>query len=239
MSAWKRWAPLALIAVGVGLVIAMGWHRYLSLEALRDNRTALLAFVSANPWAAGGIYFLVYVAAALLAVPGVLWLTIAGGFLFGTWLGGGLALFGALIGATLLFFAARGALAPLIERQAKGWLPRLKAGFQDNAFSYLLSLRFIPLAPFVVVNLAAAAFDMKARDFVLASLLGMAPGAVIYASIGSGLGAVLDAGGKPDISLFANPAVYGPILALAALSLSPVVYKAIKARGAQTKDQSL
>jgi uncharacterized membrane protein YdjX (TVP38/TMEM64 family) len=78
--------------------------------------------------------------------------------------------------------------------------------------------------------LAAAAFDVKARDFVVASALGMAPGAFVYASIGAGLGAVLDAGGSPDVSLFANPAVFGPILALAGLSLVPVVLKTLKAR---------
>lgn len=228
MKQLQRWAPLALIAIGVGLVFAMGWHRYLSLDALRENRTALLAFVTDQPATAGLAYIGIYIVAAMLAIPGVLWLTIAGGFLFGTWLGGAAALLGALIGATLLFLAARGALAPLVSRQAKGWLPKLRDGFQDNAFNYLLTLRLIPLAPFVAVNLAAAAFGVKLRDFVVASGLGMAAGAFIYASIGAGLGAVLDSGGSPDVSLFANPAVYGPILALAALSLTPILWKAMR-----------
>jgi uncharacterized membrane protein YdjX (TVP38/TMEM64 family) len=228
MKQLRRWAPLGVIALAIGLVFALGWHRYLSLDALRDNRGALLAFVGANPALALGAFVGVYILAALLAIPGVLWLTITGGFLFGTVLGGAGALLGALIGAFGLFAAARGALAPLLQRQTKGWLPKLRDGFQANAFNYLLTLRLIPLAPFAVVNLAAAAFDVKARDFVLASGLGMAPGAFVYAAIGAGLGAVLDAGGAPDVSLFANPAVFGPLVGLGLLSLLPVALKALK-----------
>lgn len=233
MKQWTRWAPLALIAAAVVLVFAMGWHRYLSLDTLRDNRAALLEFVSANPALAIASFIAVYFAAALLAIPGVLWLTIAGGFLFGTWIGGGAAWFGALLGATALFFVARGALAPLLQRQTKGWLPKLRDGFNENAFNYVLTLRLIPLAPFVVVNLASAAFGMKTSQYVAASAIGMAPGALVYASIGAGLGAVLDAGGQPNVSLFANPAVYGPLLALGALSLMPVVLKALKKKEPQ------
>lgn len=223
-----RWAPLIAAAGALALVFAMGWHEYLSLDALKTHREALLDFVTREPVLAMASFIGVYILAATLAVPGVLWLTIAGGFLFGTWVGGIAALLGALIGATALFLAARGALAPLLQRQTKGWLPKLRDGFQDNAFSYLLTLRLVPLAPFVVVNLAAAAFDVRVRDFVVASGLGMAPGALVYASIGSGLGAVLDTGGAPNLSLFANPAVFGPLLALAALSLTPVLIKTLK-----------
>jgi uncharacterized membrane protein YdjX (TVP38/TMEM64 family) len=228
MKGWTRWAPLALAAGALAFVIAMGWHQYLSLDTLKTHRTILLEFVAQQPLLAGGAFVGIYVLAAALAAPGVLWLTIAGGFLFGSWIGGGAALLGALIGATLLFIAARGALAPLLQKQTKGWLPKLRDGFQENALNYLLTLRLIPLAPFVVVNLAAAAFNVKLRDFILASGVGMAPGAFVYAAIGSGLGAVLDAGGTPNLSLFTNPAVFGPLLALAALSLLPVVIKALK-----------
>lgn len=227
MNTLKRWAPLIVIAAAVATVFATGWYRYLSFDVLRDNRAALLSYVAANPLIAAGAYFLLYVAAALLAVPGVLWLTIAGGFLFGTLFGGALAWGGALVGALGLFLAARGALAPLLQKQAKGWLPKLRDGFQANAFSYLLTLRLVPV-PFVAVNLAAAAFGMTTRDYVIATAVGMIPGAFIYASIGGGLGAVLDAGGTPNLSIFTNPAIFGPILGLALLSLIPVALKAFK-----------
>jgi uncharacterized membrane protein YdjX (TVP38/TMEM64 family) len=95
-----------------------------------------------------------------------------------------------------------------------------------------LTLRHKPLAPFVVVNLAAAAFNAKLRDFIIASAIGMAPGALIYASIGAGLGVVLDAGGHPDVSLFANPAVFGPLLALGLMAMAPVFLKALKRKTA-------
>jgi uncharacterized membrane protein YdjX (TVP38/TMEM64 family) len=119
MTQIGRWAPLALIAVGIGVVLANGWHRYLSLETLQLHRAALLEAVAQAPVIAPLIFMGVYFLASLLGVPGVLWLTIAGGFLFGTWVGGAAAWAGALIGASALFMAARGARAPLLQPQTK------------------------------------------------------------------------------------------------------------------------
>ena len=59
------------------------------------------------------------------------------------------------------------------------------------------------------------------------------PGSLVYASVGNGLGAVFETGGKPDLGIIATPAVLGPILALAALSLIPVVYKRVRRGKAQ------
>ena len=68
------------------------------------------------------------------------------------------------------------------------------------------------------------------QTFVIGTFLGIIPGTAVFCSIGNGLGAVFDQGGTPDINVVFKPEIFGPLLALAVLSLIPVIYKKIKAR---------
>ena len=86
-------------------------------------------------------------------------------------------------------------------------------------------LRLVPLFPFFVVNLAAAFLGTPTATFVVATFVGIIPGTFVYASVGSGLGTVFDAGGTPDLRLILSWPVLGPLAALAAMSLIPVAYK--------------
>ena len=73
---------------------------------------------------------------------------------------------------------------------------------------------------------------MPLRSYVVATFVGIIPGAVVYASLGNGLGEILDAGLELDLGILLNPAVLLPLLALAVLALLPVAYKKIKGRRA-------
>jgi uncharacterized membrane protein YdjX (TVP38/TMEM64 family) len=179
------------------------------------------------------LYVAIYAAAVTISLPGASILTISGGFLFGTWMGGATAWIGASIGATLIFLAARTAFGDVLRAKAGGWLDRLREGFRENAFSYLLVLRLTPVAPFFIVNVAPTFFDVKLRDYVLATLLGMIPGAFVYAAVGAGLRAALATGAQASPSeaareIFAQPAVYGPIIALIVLALVPMLMRMLR-----------
>jgi hypothetical protein len=54
------------------------------------------------------------------------------------------------------------------------------------------------------------------------------PGTFIFASIGSGIGYVLEQGKTPDLSVLSSPEILLPLAALGLLSLIPIVYKKIK-----------
>jgi uncharacterized membrane protein YdjX (TVP38/TMEM64 family) len=95
--------------------------------------------------------------------------------------------------------------------------------------SYLLVLRLVPLFPFFLVNLAPAFLGVPLSTYVVATLVGIVPGTFVYASVGAGLGAVLAAGGEPDLSIAWRPEVLGPLLGLAALACLPILYKRLKA----------
>jgi uncharacterized membrane protein YdjX (TVP38/TMEM64 family) len=78
------------------------------------------------------------------------------------------------------------------------------------------------------VNLAAALLGMRLATFTLATVIGLIPGAAIYANLGNGLGMMLDAGREPDIAVVFKPSILLPLVGLAVLSLVPVVYKKLK-----------
>jgi uncharacterized membrane protein YdjX (TVP38/TMEM64 family) len=166
-----------------------------------------------------------YAVVVALSVPGGAFLTVTGGFLFGLGLGTVYSVIGAMIGATGVFLACRTALGDALRRRAGPFLRRMEAGFRENALSYLLVLRLVPIFPFWLVNLVPAFLGVSLRNFVAGTIMGIIPGTFVFTSVGSGLGAVLDMGMTPDLSILFKPDVIVPILGLAALALVPVFYK--------------
>jgi uncharacterized membrane protein YdjX (TVP38/TMEM64 family) len=224
-AAWRRWLPLAvLVAVGVA-VYASGLHHELSLASLQHRRGTLQALVAAHSLLAPLAFVAVYASAIALSLPGALFLTLAGGFLFGTWLGGSLSVVGATLGAVAVFLVARSSLGAALRERAGPWLQRLEAGFRRDALSYLLVLRLVPVFPFWLVNLVPAFLGVSLRNFALATFLGIIPGCLVYAGVGSGLGTLLDRDEQPDLHLILEPQVLLPLLGLAALALLPALYR--------------
>jgi len=221
----RRVLPLLLLAAAVGGFFAAGLGRFLTFETLAGHRQELLDWVARAGILAPVAYIVLYAVVAALSVPGGVFLTVAGGFLFGTWLGGLTALIGATIGASILFLIARTSFGDLLRRRAGPFLRRVEAGFQENGASYLLFLRLVPLFPFWLVNLVPAFFGVSLRLFVLCSFFGMAPGAFVYAGVGAGADALLAAGRAPDLHIIFAPRVLLPLIALAVLSLLPALYK--------------
>jgi len=220
----SRFIPLGLLVIAGVSFMLLGGHRYATFASLADNKEWLCQAVTKSG-AKGVLLFIVaYAGFVALSVPGAAFFTIAGGFLFGPWLGASYAVIGATLGATVVFLAARVGLAGLIARAGPS-IRLFEAGFRDNALSYLLVLRLVPIFPFWLVNLAAGAVGLRLWVYVLATFFGMAPTSFIYASLGNGLGEVLAQGRHPDLGVLFRPSVLLPILGLAALALLPVLYK--------------
>ena len=230
----RRLLPLVALALAVAAVFAFDLDRYLTFDALRENRAALTGFVAANGVLAAVAYVLIYAAAVALSLPGGAVLTIAGGFLFGTLLGGMLVVLAATVGATLLFLIAKTALGDPLRARAGAFLKEMEAGFQENALSYLLFLRLIPLFPFFIVNLVPAFLGVSLRTFVLATFVGIIPGSLVYASVGAGLGSVFDRSEAFSPSSILTPQIAVALVGLAVLALLPVFHRTLKVRRAGT-----
>jgi uncharacterized membrane protein YdjX (TVP38/TMEM64 family) len=215
----RRFWPLGLLLAGLLLAWALGATRWLSWEGLAANRAWLAGAVAARPVTSALAYLAIYAAAVALSLPVALWLTLAGGFLFGAWIGTTLTVLGATLGACLLFLAARHALAEPLARRAGPSLGKLRVGLERDGFWYLLSLRLLPVVPFWLVNLAPALVGMRLAPFSLATLIGIIPATAVYSGVGAGLGEVFARGERPALGVIFSPPVLLPLLGLAALSL--------------------
>ena len=232
MLALKRLWPLLPLAAIVALGYAAGLQDELNWASLGRRQSALRALVTEAPVRAAGVYVALYVACTAVSFPGSVVITVAGGLLFGTVLGAGLTVVGATTGGTLLFLAARSALAPLLAARAGPWMERLRPGLERNGFATILALRLVPVVPFWLINLAAALSSVKLRHFVAATFVGIIPATTVFASIGAGIGTALEAGGRPDLSIILSPTFLLPLLGLAVLSLLPMAWRAWKGRHA-------
>ncbi|MEO1089300.1 MAG: VTT domain-containing protein [Pseudomonadota bacterium] len=225
----RRFLPVLVLAVLFALVFVTGLHRYVSLEMLSDHYLVLREWAAARPVAAPLIFGLIYALAVAISVPGAVILTIAAGLMFGMIVGTVVAVVAATIGATTVFLVAQTAFGDVLRRRAHGWIAAMERGFQDDAVSYLLVLRLMPVFPFWLVNLVPAILGVRLRSFVFATAIGIVPGSAVYVSVGNGLGSLLMAGGVPDLGIIFAPSVLGPLVGLAALALVPVVYKRVRA----------
>lgn len=227
---WRRLLPLAVLGAGLALFFLFGLDDYLTFDALREHRAWLLQQVSESTVATSLVFIAIYIAVVAFSLPGGAVMTITGGFLFGQWLGTLYVVFAATIGATILFVAARTALGDLLRAKAGPFLKKMEAGFQEDALSYLLVLRLIPIFPFFVVNLVPAFLGVTLRTYVIATFVGIIPGSFVYATVGAGLGSIFDAGEEFSAASILTPEIITALIGLAILALLPVGYKKLKAR---------
>jgi uncharacterized membrane protein YdjX (TVP38/TMEM64 family) len=221
----KRFGPLIVIALAVAAVIASGLADHLSLAELKERRDQLQGFVALHPALSFGLYILIYIAVVSLSLPGALVMTLSGGFLFGPWLGAAAAASGASLGAAVIFMVCRSAVGDSLRGKAGSTISKIEEGVRRDAFSYILTLRLIPVMPFWLVNLAAGFVDIPLRTFLSATVLGILPGSLVYAGLGSGLGEVFASGQEPNLRVIFEPHVLLPLVGLGLLSLLPVVLR--------------
>ena len=229
-SPWKRWLPLAVLIAGAIAFFALGLHRFISFKKLHAHHGELMAWVVDWGLMAAVASTVGYALMTAFSIPGGALASIVIGYLFGIAGGTAIVLVGATLGATAVFLAARTALGDILIKRARGALKRMEEGFRRDALSYLLVLRLVPLFPFWLVNLVPAFLGVSLRTFVIGTAIGIIPGTIVYISVGSGLGALLEKGQSPDLMIVFEPEILLPILGLAVLALVPIAYRVWRER---------
>lgn len=230
----RKAAPLIVLGALAASAFAFGVQDYVSFDALREHQESLTSYVAAHPVRSVAIFIVVHaIGVVSMVVPGTVSMT-TGGFLFGAVWGTLWLSTGTMIGSTLLFLVARSTLGGWLRRRAGPGVDRLKAGFEKNAFTFMLFLRVVGMTPFAFQNLAPAFFGVRAGPYAVAAFLGGMPWTFVLASIGSGLGDVLASGEDPDLSSVMRPDILLPIFALGAAVLMPTVVRYV--RGRRTRD---
>jgi uncharacterized membrane protein YdjX (TVP38/TMEM64 family) len=214
----RLWIVVAIMVAFVVLRLS-GVGQLLSIDTLRAHRHALVGWVDAHAVLASATYVLIYVGVVAFSLPGATYLTLAGGFLFGTVAGAALTVTGATIGAIVVFLFARALLGERVIERLAAQYPGLISGIRTNAWSYLLALRLVPLFPFFLGNLGAALAGIRLSTYAVTTLFGIMPGTSVYSLSGAGLGSVLDQGGTITVASVLNPTVITALAGLALLSL--------------------
>ncbi|MHA6326144.1 TVP38/TMEM64 family protein [Roseivivax sp. CAU 1753] len=224
--------PLIAILI-VAAIGAFTLRDYLTFDTLRENREALLAFRDANYLLTVGVFILAYVLIVAFSLPGATIATLTGGFLFATFPGALFNVTGATIGAALIFSAASWGLGDRMAQKmnaSDGLVRRIKTGIDENQWEMLFLIRLIPAVPFFVANVVPAFVGVRFWRFVVTTFLGIIPGAVVYTSVGAGLGQVFERGETPNLGIIFEPQILLPILGLCALAALPIILKAVRGK---------
>lgn len=227
-----RLSILAVIVVGIVLLFKFTpIGSYLNPSNLEENKEALFERVQAHYAVAVILYILLYIAVVAFSIPGATVLTLLGGFFFGGISGiGGVALgtlyvnIGATTGAFLVFLAARYFLGDMVHEKYGKRLERFNRELDENGKNYLLTMRFIPIFPFWLINLMSGVAKVKPITFVWTTALGIIPGSAVYNYVGYAFGSV---GGESE-TVIRNVII--ALVALAVISLVPVVLKKVRAK---------
>ncbi len=231
---WRKILPLVALILALAVFLALDLDRFMTIEALRQNRMILSQWVATNYYVTLALFILAYAGATAISIPGASILTIFGGFLFGLWAGTLAVIVAATAGAFVVYLVAKSSIGSSFRSRASGLLARMKEGFQENELSYMFLLRLVPVFPFWAINIAAGLFRVKPRTFLFATFFGMIPGSFVYVSVGNGVGAIFDAGGDVTLSgMFLRPQVLLPILGLSALAAAPVAFKLLRRRNSR------
>lgn len=198
---------------------------YVTFDALKENREWLLVQVAEHEVATVLAFVIAYAAVVAFSVPVAGIVSITGGFLFGLWFGTLWNVIGASTGAIILFLAARSVFADVLHEKAGPWLRKIEAEFNENAFSYLLFLRFVPIFPFFAVNLAPAFLGVRFSTYATTTIIGIIPGGIVYSLFGAGLGAIFDSGEDFEVTDAVTTEMLAGFIGLAALSILPIAYK--------------
>ncbi len=221
----RDWKRLVLAAVIVGAITAgLVWGGHFDFDTLKAHRAELLAFTQRHYASMLVGVTVVYTVATAVSFPMGIVMTFAVGFLFGRWVGTGIVVVAATVGATLAFLSARYLFADAARRRMGPMLQRLARGFEEDAFNYILFVRLVPVFPFWLMNLVPAFTPVTARTFFTATAIGILPGTFVFANVGESLARI-----QSPRDLVGRQTLFALAL-LGAMSLVPIVLKKLRTR---------
>lgn len=208
MDRIKRFLPLIVLAGVIALIFGMGWNRYLSLDTLRDHGQALRDFTAQNYVLSLALLMAAFAILTASVVPGVFFVTITAGYLFGPWVGGVATSVAATVGALIVYGVAHSALGRALRDKAekdKGLMRTVCQAIDRDTFWYVLASRLAVVVPFHMINVAAGVMAVRILPYTIATVIGLLPAHIIYCWIGARLNSLLADNPNPDVqALFAQ-----------------------------------
>jgi len=226
----SRLLLLVIVAAAIAAFFYFDLGRFLSLEYLKNQQAVFSAYYADHRWQTIALYFVVYVAATALSIPGATVLTLAGGALFGLASGTLIVSFASAIGATLAMLVARFILHDFVQARFADKLKPINEGIAKDGPFYLFALRLVPLFPFFVINLALGLTKIRAWTFYWVSQIGMLAGTLVYVNVGTQLAQIDSLKGLLSPTLLVSFVLLGLFPLLAKKVLDGIKARKIYAR---------
>jgi pyruvate/2-oxoglutarate dehydrogenase complex dihydrolipoamide dehydrogenase (E3) component/uncharacterized membrane protein YdjX (TVP38/TMEM64 family) len=229
---------LLLLALAIGAFVALDFGRFLSFEQLKASQASFAQLHAEHPFTVAAVYFLVYVLATALSIPGAVVITLAGGAIFGLWQGLLIVSFASTVGATLAFLASRFLLRDWVEARFGQRLADINAGVNREGGFYLFTLRLIPVVPFFLINLLMGLTRMKVWTYYWVSQIGMLAGTAVYVNAGTQLAQLDSLQGILSPALLGSFVLLGIFPLIARRIVAAVQKRKVYARWADQRPQT-
>jgi uncharacterized membrane protein YdjX (TVP38/TMEM64 family) len=186
----KKIVLILAICAAAAVFFGLGLERYLTLEYLKASQQHFHDLYARRTVAVLGGYFALYVLVTALSLPGAAIMTLAGGALFGFWVGTLVVSFASSVGATLACLVARYLLRDWVQARFGDKLSKINDGIAREGAFYLFTLRLIPVFPFFLINLLMGLTKLPLATFYWVSQAGMLAGTLVYVNAGSQLAGI-------------------------------------------------
>ncbi len=200
----NKWLLFGLLLAAIIAFFAFDIDSYLTLEYFNQQKHRLFDYYQQHPAQTALVYFGVYVVVTGLSLPGAALMTLAGGAIFGFWIGLLLVSFASTIGATIAFLVARVLLREWVQNRFGDRLDAINRGVEQDGAFYLFSVRLVPVFPFFLVNLLMGLTPIKLLTFFFVSQVGMLAGTMVFVNAGKQLAEVDSVGGVLSPALLAS-----------------------------------
>ena len=210
-----------------------------SYEFIKNNSIYFEEIKSKNFFLISIVFFLLTIIWVLLLGFGLPVLLVAG-FIFGKWVGSIYAVLSLTIGATLLYLFANFFLKDLVEEKFLKRFSNLNEKFKKNEFNFFLIYRFVGGVPFFISNIIPTIFNIKIKNFIFGSLLGMYPQIFVWTALGEGLNQIIEKNQQVPLitEILISSEIYIPIAGFVILLVLGIIIKNFyyKKSGAPTQN---
>ena len=186
----------------------------MSYEFIKSNKDVILKYKNEN-FLFLSIVFFIFSIIWVLLLGFVMPLLLFSGFIFGKWWGSLIIVTSTTIGSTLLYIMVGFFFKELIKHKLENRFSKLKEHFIKNDIIYFMSFRFIGGggAPYAVQNVLPIIFNMKVKNYFIATLLGSMPSMFVTVALGSGIQSIIDKNAELSITkVLFSPEIYTPII---------------------------
>lgn len=220
----KHIARIIVLLIFVAFAILLYWKygSYISAEMILSNRERLKNYTEnyyfQSVLAFMGLYFVV----VAFSIPGAVWLTLIGGFIFGAIPNLVFTNVSATAGATVIFLISRYSIGEVFQKKYSEKLKKFNNEIEINGDKYLLTVRLVPIFPFWMINIFSGITNIKTSKYIIFTSIGIIPGGFVYSYAGQEIGSIT------NVSSIMSPGIIFSLVLLGVLSLVPVVFNKLK-----------